>query len=218
MNNRRLLLFVMLIFIASCEKESKKDASNSLSAPDLSLPANNAVVDPNTIYFSWTNVAQASAYEIEIASDTNFTQIVQSSNTSNTNYYYLVNNTATQDQVFYWHVRALATGINPSNYSSSFSYILPGIVVNPPFLSLPGNATAVANNTPNFVWTSVAGASSYIIEIASDINFNTLVLNTTVSGSAYGISSSNPLPSGTYYWRVKADNTVYSEIFTLYVI
>src|SRR5690606_32222045 len=54
-------------------------------------------------------------------------------------------------------------------------------------------------------WTATAQATSYRVQVASDAGFSTIVVDTTVTGTSYTLSTD--LLNGTfYYWRVIASN------------
>jgi len=73
-----------------------------------------------------------------------------------------------------------------------------------PALLTPANGATNQSTMPNFTWTAVA--DSYLIQIATDAGF------TSVVDSASGLSSATYTPgtdletSTTHYWRVWADN------------
>ena len=75
-----------------------------------------------------------------------------------------------------------------------------------PALSTPANGSSSVATIPQFIWDSIAGASSYSIEIATDAGFNNIV------DSATGLTDPNYTPDSplayatTYYWRVYAVN------------
>lgn len=74
----------------------------------------------------------------------------------------------------------------------------------PALLTPPDGATDVPLQ-PQFTWSSAAGASDYIIEIATDEGFANVVDSATVPDATY--MPATPLDPGTlHYWRVSAQN------------
>jgi hypothetical protein len=74
----------------------------------------------------------------------------------------------------------------------------------PPALSLPSGQNQPENLHPVFDWGNVNGTSSYNIQISTNQNFTTLVLNQNVTPSAY--MPTVDLPKGTtLFWRVRAN-------------
>ncbi|HSH03486.1 MAG TPA: M4 family metallopeptidase [Anaerolineae bacterium] len=71
-------------------------------------------------------------------------------------------------------------------------------------LSTPANASSNVALAPNFTWTNDPAATSYLIEIATDAGFATIVDSATVGTNSYNGAT---LASSTdYYWRVTAIN------------
>lgn len=74
-----------------------------------------------------------------------------------------------------------------------------------PTLTLPADGAGNVSQTPTFTWEAAAQASSYLVEVASDADFATIVASATVTDTAW--TSSTSLNSNTvYYWRVTAIN------------
>ena len=80
--------------------------------------------------------------------------------------------------------------------------------------TVPGTTTLVApasgssvSTTPTFEWTAVGDASSYYLEVATDIGFSTLVYTATVAAPDTTHTANTALSTDTlYYWRVTAVN------------
>jgi len=69
----------------------------------------------------------------------------------------------------------------------------------------------INSNTPTFEWSSVFDPSgvTYTLQIARDLEFGSLQLTRTgLTTNTYAVTSSEALPSGTYYWCVKATDGV----------
>jgi subtilisin-like proprotein convertase family protein len=72
-------------------------------------------------------------------------------------------------------------------------------------LTSPVNASTGQSTQVTFSWGAVAAATNYLIEIATDSQFNTIVDSDTVTATSY--SPASPLAGATtYYWRVTAAN------------
>jgi len=77
--------------------------------------------------------------------------------------------------------------------------------------------------TPVFKWTAVTSQNSvtYELQVGTDMEFSDVVLDKTgLQTNKYTLSSSEALPRGTYYWRVKAvdlasNQSAWSEIMAL---
>jgi hypothetical protein len=110
-----------------------------------------------------------------------------------------------RDQVYYWKV--MANGLNPSQYSGSYSFRS----ANPPLIPSLGSpadkALVDGQAMPLFSWTNYTSATSALtdhneIQIATNASFTTLVVDTTSAVTYYqpGILPANT----TYYWRVRS--------------
>ena len=74
------------------------------------------------------------------------------------------------------------------------------------------DATEISLSGGTLEWQDDANASSYIVQIASDIAFTTLVSNEEVTVNSY--TASSLLGSTLYYWRVKAKNNCNESSFS----
>lgn len=72
-----------------------------------------------------------------------------------------------------------------------------------PALLSPAQGSVLMNASVVLSWSSVANATSYRVEIATDVNFTNIIQTNVVSGSS--LSFTAPAPDQ-YYWRVTAIN------------
>lgn len=89
-----------------------------------------------------------------------------------------------------------------------------------PLLKSPGNQQTVrtaATGTLQFEWAAVAQASSYAVEIATSSTFDRETIVKARDGLTVTTAAFDKLPTGAYYWRVRADKQreegVYSDPF-----
>jgi subtilisin-like proprotein convertase family protein len=68
----------------------------------------------------------------------------------------------------------------------------------------PVNGASDQSTTTELTWDENANAQNYLVEIASDINFTTIIDSATLQGTSYIVSGLNT--STIYYWRVIASN------------
>lgn len=88
-----------------------------------------------------------------------------------------------------------------------------GVVTVPgvPTLGIPVDGTTITTFPYQFNWGSVSGATSYTFQLDADQNFSApITVDQTVTTTSYTVSN---LPVGTYYWRVKANNSAGSSAF-----
>ncbi len=75
-----------------------------------------------------------------------------------------------------------------------------------PTPAFPNNFSPPQTSRPLFDWSNVAGAFSYNLQISTNQNFTSLVLNQNVTPSAYIVTTD--LPKGTtLFWRVRANGS-----------
>lgn len=91
---------------------------SSFSEIDLSSPANMAIVAPTNLFLSWTASANASSYDVQIASDSAFSNIVTSATVS-TNSYTISDLSILS--TYYWRVLPKNEACN-GVYSASFTF------------------------------------------------------------------------------------------------
>jgi hypothetical protein len=104
---------------------------------------------------------------------------------------------------YYWRVCAYdATG----QYSLWSAYRTFRTAMLPPALLIPANTGLVLTTRPAFDWASVAGASSYTLQVSTSQAFSNLVINTSPKVSIYTPGSDLP-GNQVLYWRVKANGT-----------
>ncbi len=73
-----------------------------------------------------------------------------------------------------------------------------------PTLNFPSNSDAPPTTRPLFDWANIASATSYTLQISTNQNFSSFVLNTNLTPSAYVPTTG--LPRNTLlFWRVRAN-------------
>jgi hypothetical protein len=72
-------------------------------------------------------------------------------------------------------------------------------------LTSPSNSETGVSLTPVFSWDAISNASTYDIEIATDAEFNSIIVSENITTNSYTAASLSL--STTYYWRVKAKNS-----------
>ena len=75
-----------------------------------------------------------------------------------------------------------------------------------PGLNAPPSGSSTADTTPTFSWGSVSDATQYQIQVDNNSDFSSPTINQNPSGTSFTPSSG--LATGTYYWRVRGQNTV----------
>jgi hypothetical protein len=190
--------------------------ANPPSTPTLLSPANNALTTGPSPLFDWTDstvpVGEAfHHYQIQIATDSGFTNIVHDNDVANSQ-----DNTAILDPAttYYWRVRSWNTDNDSSAWSVVWSV---RIKYDTPTLLLPLNGDTVGSLRPTFSWEAVLRASSYTIQISRNAVFTQII--GTINSATNGITSPINLPGGmTFYWRVRANGlfgpSAWSTVFS----
>lgn len=78
-------------------------------------------------------------------------------------------------------------------------------VAGAPNLTAPADGATNVPSQPTFTWDAAAQASSYLIEIATDADFNNIILSQTVTETTFQPTAALPLDTG-IWWRVTANN------------
>jgi hypothetical protein len=172
------------------------------SAPDLIMPAANAVVAAGRIELQWSSVEGATSYDVEVSDNQTFSTIAYSGAGQTASSWSI--DVTESSRTLYWRVRSVnsaGTGAWSSwrRFSTSASALLA-----PELLSPPRNGVRI-EPTVIFVWNEVSNAVSYHIQVSTDANFGTLVYS---KNKLIGLSTLplNLNSSMTYYWRVLSEN------------
>jgi len=175
-----------------------------IEAPVLSSPANGAVDIFSMSLLSWNTVATATSYSVQVSTDSNFsTTVVNQSNVTDTNYQVtgLLINT-----VYYWRANA-SNGVGTGPWSQTWRFTTISTPPASPVLSSPANNALGVSTNPTLTWNTAARATSYTVQVSTDSNFSSIVVNDSgITNLSYVI---NDLSSfSLYYWRVRAINAV----------
>jgi hypothetical protein len=183
-------------FVSGESFDVSKESVN-FPAPLLLEPRSNRLTNNSTPAFSWTLVRNARGYEILVALDENFSQVILDQTTNKTTF---VPSAPLQDGVLYWKVRAYNPDLLPGKYSST--QIL-RIDKTPPTAPTPASPI---NNSPTLKrpwlqWNAAVDAVQFQIEVDNNPNF----LKPEFRGTSNKIYvRAEGLSKGAYFWRVRA--------------
>ncbi len=176
--------------------------------PLLASPANNTYGVPTTPLFEWNATEGATNYNIQVATDANFLNIViDQAGLEATSYQVPAGSALLESNIYYWRVNGSDLEGNTSYWSRVWGFSTPGPLA-PVTLFTPINLSTGVRVTPTFTWQPLIGAESYDIEIASDATFNNIVATQgSILNSSWSLPYSSPLENNTpYYWRVRGIN------------
>jgi subtilisin-like proprotein convertase family protein len=156
-----------------------------LGLPDVVLtsPANNATAQYTSLGLTWAVNANATSYNVQVATDAAFTSIV-SSGSVNTNVYSLTG--LTQGTVYYWRV-APVNGSCQGNYSANYTFSTGIISCNNYF------STDIPVTIPTTVATVTSTLNIPSGTSISDLNVNLDITHTWINDLTATLTS----PSGT---------------------
>ncbi len=233
----------MSIAVAGCDADrSSNPLSPSIAGPlagvTITAPAAVGPTDalliatteqPLTLIFASadSNSVRPFTYEVQVATDAAFTQIVVDLAGVEPNEFGQViiqlPSTLDPDRTYYWRVRAL-DGANTGEYSATASFeVFSPVVVGMPAVGAPGNGGTTPSNvvTLEVVNPEITGPAEsimYRFELATDPSFTTLAAVLTVAqaastapavsnaASSGGRTSASPgaLPHDqTFFWRAR---------------
>lgn len=180
---------------------------------NLVSPPNTASGDPSSIpsvlpfFWDWptgcctSNPFAGSVLEVHL--DPEYTNRVGIFTiNSNTDYFSENNVTFLEDiigdNIYYWRVRP-RYGVNGplGAWTSGWSFRRIG------FTAQISDTTPVNLGTPTFNWDMVEGAQSYRIQVSTDPNFGSTLINQVTPMTSY--TPQTTLVQGTYYWRVQVN-------------
>lgn len=164
----------------------------------LSSPSNNATGQLPTLTLRWRGAAAATSYDVQVSTDSLFGSTAVN----------LTGVTDTSVQVgplsnltrYFWRVR----GKNAAGSGGYSAYWAFNTALSSPTLASPANnATSVATTVP-FLWRSLAGATSYRLQVSLNAGFTAgnIVHESTLAETTKTVSGL--LYSTPYYWRVAA--------------
>ncbi|MFW9992605.1 MAG: hypothetical protein ACFFD4_11210 [Candidatus Odinarchaeota archaeon] len=182
-------------------------------APTPYSPSDVILSYNNDIQFNWSYVDVVKYYQLNVWDDTSTLQI----NTTVERYNSYHTSTPLADGVYYWRVRAKDRAGNWGDWSPNLKYfrIDTGHSFGPS-LVWPCDGEIIANTQPVLDWAAIRGAIDYWVEIDDDP-----VMGTPLNIETNAVFSEHyfdPLPDGTYYWRVRgryggSDYSPWSEVW-----
>ncbi len=186
-----------------------------IPAPTLSSPLNNEVNQLTAVVLSWNASADADKYRLQVSIDQNFSALVFDDSTLTAPSKLIVG--LSNKSQYYWRVSARNAG-GSSVYSTVWSFTT---IIGTPIPTSPVNNTVNQPLTLALIWSGVSGAESFHVQVSTDPNFGSFILNdSTVTATSKQLAG---LTNGTkYYWRVNAKNngasTVYSTVVNFVTI
>ncbi|HEV2711962.1 MAG TPA: PASTA domain-containing protein [Gaiellaceae bacterium] len=175
-------------------------AADALPVPVLASPGDGASVEALPA-FAWEPAVGVDRYDFQIAADAGFTapvlgtgDLFRTRNTRATLKKTIPNGT------YWWRVRSVTATGDVSAWSSPSSFELNWAT--PPTLLAPAADEDVLYPSPLvFRWTAVPGARSYVVSVARDPAFASLVRKDETDATSFAYPALLT-PGTTYYWGV----------------
>jgi ligand-binding sensor domain-containing protein len=175
--------------------------------PAALSPADSAFELPLTPVLTWSAASRAASYELQVATDPNFSYsacVIAKSGITSTSFTVNGLNTHTR---YYWRVNA-TNAAGTSAWSPMVSFTTFGIggipVPAAPTLRSPESGTAGQTGNIDFSWNASDGAATYLLQVSPNARFTPTVVNRQTIDSTSTIVTG--LKNNTYYWRVAAVN------------
>ncbi|GAB4498922.1 MAG: hypothetical protein OHK003_12870 [Anaerolineales bacterium] len=158
----------------------------------------NATTNSPYIPLAWSSVWRAQAYELFIARDSGFSQIVISQVTTDTK---ALLQSPLADGIYHARVRAYNSDLNPGKFSKTYSFTVDSTPPPPPTLVSPTHASSTPKR-PWLKWSASSGAVKYQLEVDNNPDFSSPEFSAATNKLA--LQTKALLGSRTYYWRVRA--------------
>lgn len=205
--------FIFSILLFSCGSGGDGDVTSepqntAPTVPVLSSPTNNKLCIDNSVSFQWNVSTDAEknpiVYQIQVATDNQFTQIVKTTEVS-------LNNTKIgldKGKAYYWRVKATDSKNSSSSYSTIYSFYTEGMVQSNYLPFLPQLVTPYYNSTiettsVTLKWTAsdvdVNDSLSYDVYLGAT-NPPTTKVGNSISETTLNVNSL--VASYNYYWKV----------------
>jgi len=184
--------------------------------PNLVSPPNHATNIPTTTSVVWSQVTGATQYTVQVSLNNTFQSIVVNQDVTNP-YYAIPYGVLSGQTQYFWRVLATNAG-GSGNWSSVWDFTTGLAAPAAPLLLYPTNHNIGTPLSFTFSWTAVPGATSYRIQVSTNPNFtSTLINQVTGNQTQYTIGFGILQNNTTYYWRVNATNAggtgAWSDVF-----
>ena len=183
--------------------------------PVLINPANGRIIYDNQPLFDWNSTEEIISWDIHVDDHPDFSSpAIAVTLTENS----FKPGTPLYDGLWYWRVRARnSAGAGLWSAAWAFTILTPP---EPVSLSAPDNGCELTDATPAFFWKGTSKADGYYFEIDDNAGFSSPDMRSKTPDTQ--ITLVNPLPGGTFYWRVQAFNAAglgaYSAVWHIILI
>jgi hypothetical protein len=172
----------------------------------VSVP-NGSTSQPLTPTLDWNDVPGALTYRLQVSSNQDFINPEIDAANLTSSSYEVPSGILNNDITYRWRVFA-SNGQN-GDWSQTWSFTTIAAQsppATPALVSPPDESTGQTTN-PTLDWGNVTGASSYRVQVSTDLGFTAIVVDVSdLASSGYSIPSSTLSYSTHFYWRARASN------------
>jgi Zn-dependent metalloprotease len=172
------------------------------SVPALLTPSNGSLITNYQPKLDWKNASNANRYELVVARDSDFMDIVLSEPDLSISEALLTADLLANTR-YYWRVRAFNEIDQNSKWSPTWSFrtaLLPTGNLAPASGAIPDSLR------PTFEWNESPGASAYNLIVSTYSNYSNPLVNVTIKGTSFTPTKNLPA-NKKLYWRVRATGT-----------
>lgn len=202
-------LVISLVVLSCGGGDNPPPVNNAPTVPGLLYPTNNLLCIDNSVEFKWSastdEDGDAVKYQIEIAKDAQFTQIIHNISTTSTSRVISLE----KGVAYYWRAKALDVENSASSYSSTNQFYTEGEGVSnhlpfAPVLVSPALNAIATETTVNLQWTANDVDTSDTLTY--DVYFGTANPPTEIiatNHSTMNIDVNSLSASTMYYWKIE---------------
>ena len=172
------------------------------AAPVLTSPSNGVIDQALSLVVSWSSVGTATTYGVQVSTTATFATVilvqngltVQSATAGG-----LANGTT-----YFWRANAANAG-GTGAWAVAWSFTTLMTTPATPTLTAPANGAVNQPTSLTLFWASDAAASSYGVQVSTDLNFGSTIFGLNGFGTnaqAIGVLANTTV----YFWRVNAAN------------
>lgn len=166
----------------------------NFAAPNITEPRTTLTQNSSPL-IAWSSVWDAQAYEVFIARDANFTQLVSAQITANTSLAQSL-----LDGTYYIRVRAYNKDLYPGKFSKTITLTVDTTPPPPPRLVSP-TQNATTPKRPWLKWSAVSGGVEYQLEVDNNADFSSPEFKATTNKVT--LQTKVLTKKTTYYWRIR---------------
>jgi Tol biopolymer transport system component len=173
--------------------------------PTLLSPADGEIIDTLTPTLDWTDVIDATSYQLQVDVSPSFPTPVEVTLTPSQ--LAIPAGSLVGGHSYYWRVRA-RNRCGPGSWAGP--RLFHALCANPPgvpTLLSPADGATLEVFTPRLDWSDVTRVTNYQVQVASSMSFSSPEIDTQTTASEFTVPSWALSSETTYYWRVRGRNS-----------